>query len=180
MLDNNNDTIEFLLPYITGTVARVLGKRHAADVGDVANDTVIALLSGGLERHEGRASLKAYAMTSARNRALKFKKRWRNHGHESVNGTDAGSDEDETVGTILTDTDGRNTVERASQAAGLEFALDCLLESDESEFMRALLAGVSNEDAAKAVGWSPAKGTRLRKKLTAYIAKWLATGKWEE
>ena len=179
MLDNTA-TIEFLLPYITGTVARVLGKRHSADVSDVANDTVIALLTGGLERHEGRASLKAYAMTSAKNRALKFKRFHRNHGHDSVNGTDAGSDEGESVGTILTDSDGRHTVERSAQESGLEFALECLLETDESEFMRALLAGESNEDAAKAVGWSPAKGTRQRKKLTAYLAEWLAKGKWEE
>ena len=179
MLDNTA-TIEFLLPYITGTVARVLGTRHAADVSDVSNDTVIALLTGGLERHEGRASLKAYAMTSAKNRALKFKRFHRNHGHASVNGTDADSDEGESVGTILTDTDGRHVVERSAQESGLEFALACLLDTDESGFMRALLAGESNEDAAKAVGWSPAKGTRQRKKLTAYLAEWLAKGKWEE
>ena len=180
MLDTNA-TIEFLLPYITGTVARVLGNRHSADVSDVANDTVIALLTGGLERHEGRASLKAYAMTSAKNRALKFKRFHRNHGHASVNGTDADSDDGETVvGTILQDTDGRHTVERSAQESGLEFALECLLEGEESEFMRALLAGETNEDAAKSVGWSPAKGTRQRKKLTAYLAEWLASGKWEE
>ena len=176
---NANETIESLLPAIERTVAKIMGRTHAADVGDVVNDTVIALLSGGLERHEGRASLRAYAMTSAQNKALHFLKRHRNHGHASISHTDCQAGEDDNPGQVLTGQDGRHTVERAEMAAGLTFAVEVLLEGEEATFMQALLAGESNEAAAKAAGWSPAKGTRQRKALTAYIKRYLTTGEWE-
>jgi DNA-directed RNA polymerase specialized sigma24 family protein len=177
----NNETIAFLLPFITGTVAKILGGRLTADIEDVANDTVAAMLSGGLERFEGRASLKAYAMTSARNNALNFKARVRNTDHDSITATDATSDKGEApTGVILADTDGRHTVERSSKAASLAFALECLLDTDESDFMGHLLAGTGSNDAAALVGWSQAKGSRKRKSLTAYLAAYVADGKWEE
>jgi DNA-directed RNA polymerase specialized sigma24 family protein len=177
----NNETIKFLLPYIKGTVAKVLGKRLDHNIEDVVNDTLAALSAGGLERFEGRSSLKAYAMTSAKNNAVNFKARMRNHGHESVDHTDGGSDQGaEYVGNMLEGCNGQLTVERSAKATSLAFALECLLDTDEAEFMQAMLTGTTAGDAATQVGWSAAKGSRKRKALTAYLAEYVSTGKWEE
>jgi RNA polymerase sigma factor (sigma-70 family) len=176
----NNETIENLLGAITGTVGRIMGRKYAADVEDIANDTMVALVAGGLERHNGTASLKAYAMTSARNNAIDFMKRHRNKNHDSVSATDETAGEGETCGVTLEGPDGRNTVERSSQESALEFALECLLDAQESRFMTALLAGATATAAGKAEGWSKPTASRRQKELTAYLAEYVASGKWEE
>jgi hypothetical protein len=55
--------------------------------------------------------------------------------------------------------------------AGLNFALECVLEADESEFMTDLLQGMPQADAGAKQGWSPATATRRRKELTDYLNK---------
>jgi len=175
---NANETITELLPAITGTVARILRNRPS-DVGEVVNDSIVKMLSGGLERYESRGALKAYAMTSAKNQALDYLKASRNKGHTSINPTDESAEEGATVGLTLTGDDGRVAVQRAEAFAGLNFALECVLETDESEFMADLLQGAPQAEAGARQGWSPAKATRKRQELTAYLNRYLATGKWE-
>jgi RNA polymerase sigma factor (sigma-70 family) len=167
---NANETIAALLPKIERTVTKILGRTHGADIGDVVNDTVCALLAGGLERHEGRASLAAYAMTSAQNNAIDFLKRHRNHGHKSVSATDETADEGETCGITLEGPDGRNVVARQSEQAALTYALDHLLDADEAAFMAALLTGKTATEAGAAQGWSKPTASRRQKELTAYLA----------
>jgi len=174
MLDAN-ETITELLPAITGTVAKVLGPHRSADVGEVVNDSVVRMLSGGLERFESRGKLRAYAMTSARNQAIDYLRAARNKGHESISATDESGDEGETTGLVLAGVDGRATVERSEAQAALNFALECVLESDESEFMSDLLQGVTQADAGAKQGWSAATATRRRKDLTDYLRNYLAT-----
>jgi RNA polymerase sigma factor (sigma-70 family) len=171
---NANDTITELLPAITGTVARILGTR-SADVGEVVNDCIVRMLSGGLERYESRGALRAYAMTSAKNQALDYLKAARNNGHTSINPTDDQGDDGAPVGLTLTGADGRVAVERSEAMAGLNFALECVLEADESEFMTDLLQGMAQADAGAKQGWSPATATRRRKELTDYLNNYLAT-----
>lgn len=177
---NANETITELLPAITGTVAKILRNRQPEDVGEVVNDCIVRMLSGGLDRYESRGALKAYAMTSAKNQALDYLKAARNNGHASINPTDeSGEDGGTPVGLTLTGDDGRVAVQRAEAEAGLAFALECLLETDESEFMADLLQGMNQADAGTKQGWSPATATRRRKELTAYLNRYLETGKWE-
>lgn len=171
---NANDTITELLPAITGTVGRIL-KNRSHDVGEVVNDCIVKMLSGGLERFESRGALKAYAMTSAKNQALDYLKSARNNGHTSVSPTDDSGEEGEATGLVLTGNDGRATVERSEQMAALNFALECVLESEESEFMADLLQGMPQAEAGAKQGWSPATTVRRRKELTDYLNNYLHT-----
>jgi RNA polymerase sigma factor (sigma-70 family) len=184
---NANETITELLPAITGTVAKILRNRQPEDIGEVVNDCIVRMLSGGLERYESRGALRSYAMTAAKNQALDYLKAARNKGHDSINPTDtsvpseaaSGDHNADRLGVTLTGVDGREVVEREQAMAGLNFALECVLEADESEFMADLLRGVSQADAGAKQGWSPATATRRRKELTDYLNNYLATGDWE-
>lgn len=175
---NTNEIIESLLPAITGTVGRIL-KNRSHDVGEVVNDCVVRMLSGGLDRFESRGALKAYAMTAAKNQALDYLKASRNKGHNSISPTDDSGEENEATGLVLTGDDGRLAVQRAEQMASLGFALECVLEADESEFMGDLLQGMAQAEAGAKQGWSPATTVRRRKELTAFLHNYLATGDLE-
>lgn len=168
----SNLAIIALLPAIRGTVAKILGP-FSTSIDDIVNDTVVSLLAGGMERHDGRASLKGYACRAARNKALNHKTRACNRmGHDSVNGTDYDKGEDSAPeGVILGGVDGRIELERAQEASDLTRAMAtvaagrALLSADEQAFMDALETGVKIKDAGSLVGWTPVQATRRRVKI---------------
>lgn len=164
-----------LYPHILATVAKVLGTQHP-EVEDIAHDVVARLLAGGLESYDGRASLKSYATTAARNTAINCRKVARNQGHESINATDYMDSDTPSLayGITLEGPDGRAEIERMGAHRALESALVVCLDDSEQTFITALRNGDDCRDAGALVGWSPAKATRQRNQLAERLRKHLA------
>jgi RNA polymerase sigma factor (sigma-70 family) len=175
---SNSKTVLALLPAIRATCAKYL-RSNPSQIDDSVNDTVVRLLSGSLEACNGEASLKTWATITARSVALDYLKASASNGHESVNATDAASDDDSvSLGTVLTGVDGRNVAERALQVAQLQAAMK-VLSADDRTFVELIAAGHVDSKAGASLGWSKVATCRKRKAIVAKLQGATCPLPWE-
>ena len=166
--DTNNDKILSLLPAIRATVAKILNVKDADAIEDVTNDVVVRLLSGAMDKCDGRASLKSWATITARNVALNHLNRHSvSKAHKSVNVTGTTSDDDDqgTSGVMLAGDD-QNGIERALESSRLADAMSALLSAQEQTFLVARAEGMGIVEASEILGCS--KSAAQRREVAMY------------
>lgn len=155
--NNNNNEITSLLPAIRATVAKVIGASRPDMIDDVVSDTVVKLLSGGLDRCDGRASLKTWATITAKNTALDAIGHSRcKRGHDTI---DQDSDSDEGAAAPIQLVSGVASQERALEASRLLAAIDAL-EASERTMMLAIADGATPTEAGRLVGLGHSQAAR--------------------
>jgi RNA polymerase sigma factor (sigma-70 family) len=177
MLNINAMITPVLLKKLSVSVVRAIGDGGATD--DIVQDALVRILSNADSFDADKGAFDSWACRIASNVARNWRKASANRSHDS----EESSDEGETsalVDTLCTDVaqngafvgpDGRADVARTADAQALIRALD-RLEDDERAFILAINDGMSQTDAGKAVGWSPATATRRRKALAERMAKY--------
>jgi RNA polymerase sigma factor (sigma-70 family) len=175
---NHNDTITALLPAIRATVARIVGERNECMIDDLVNDTVVRLLSGSLERCNGKASLKSWVTICARNVCLDYvRTSYVKRGHDSINMTDYVADKDDDGGSegsggLVLDGEGQDVAERSAESLKLQAAMTELLTAQERVFILALADGASLDEAVATAGtgWSRPTATRRRQAIRELLS----------
>jgi RNA polymerase sigma factor (sigma-70 family) len=176
MLNINAMVTPALLKKLSASVVRAVGDTGATD--DIVQDALVRILSNADAFDAEKGAFDSWACRIASNVARNWRKASANRGHDSEDTSDEG-ETSALVDTIGPDAgrngffvgpDGRADVERTADAQALIRALD-RLEDDERAFIMAINDGMSQTDAGKAVGWSPATATRRRKALAERLAK---------
>jgi len=175
---NANQTITALLPAIRATVARIVGERNETMIDDLVNDTVVRLLSGGLDRCDGRASAKSWVTICARNVCLDYvRTSYVKRGHDSINMVDftpssEGNEGDSESQGLVLDGEGAEVAERSYEAAKLEAAMSKLLSAQECIFIRELADGATLDEAVATAGtgWSRPTATRRHKAIRELLS----------